>query len=77
MSSPNPLPDRLYHDREAVAQRRRLHCATYDDCLEQAAASNWDGFHCNGCTAYQHTDAEQLTQDVGGLIALAKEIDDG
>jgi hypothetical protein len=34
---------------EAVP-RRRYDCASYDRCLELAAALNWESFTCRGCS---------------------------
>lgn len=38
----------ITHD-EAVP-RRRYECASYERCLELAAALNWESFTCRGCS---------------------------
>jgi hypothetical protein len=32
--------------------RRRYDCASYDRCLELAAALNWESFTCRGCSGH-------------------------
>ena len=37
---------------EEATPRRRYDCASYDRCLELAAALNWESFTCRGCSGH-------------------------
>ena len=56
---------------EDQGQLRRLDCASYSDCLSEAAAEGWESFTCAGCVAYVQLDGEQRALDMVGLLALA------
>jgi len=82
--SPNPTevdPDtarklrvrvRLGGDVDAVAKVKRLDCAFYGACLDQAIAGSWAGFSCNSCTAYALPDKDEKESDMLALRAMDK-----
>ena len=37
---------------EDATPRRRYDCASYDRCLQLAAALNWESFTCRGCSGH-------------------------
>jgi hypothetical protein len=42
---------------------RRVLCATYQHCLDEAVKRNWDGFSCIACSAF-----EPLQFDMGEWV---------
>jgi hypothetical protein len=70
-AKPNPsrhdAPDATPNE---MAVARRLHCRLYDECLDQAIACDWPGFHCGNCTAYAPQEPHREAFDLVGLCAL-------
>jgi hypothetical protein len=68
-----PNPSRFEQENatpDEMAKARRLHCRLYDDCLDQAIACDWPGFHCGNCTAFVPQDAHREAFDLVGLCQL-------
>jgi hypothetical protein len=38
---------------ENVDRYKRSDCKYYERCLDHAAKSGWNQFHCNGCETYE------------------------
>lgn len=66
-----PRPSSPPRVLEQAAETRRLDCAGYAGCLDQALTEGWPGFACgDGC--YEPIDAEQRARDLPGLIMIAR-----
>jgi hypothetical protein len=59
----NPLVLDLGLTIEIVDHYKRSDCGYYERCLDQAAASGWQQFHCKNCNAYV-----ERTEDRSDLI---------
>jgi hypothetical protein len=71
---PLPHPHEELKDPEAAPATRRLHCRSYDACLEVADDLGWTGFTCSHCQAFEPlTDVEEY-RDLRGIISLVAEI---
>ena len=55
---------------EAVAGIKRLDCAVYRECLDQAVRGGWANFSCNSCKAYMAIDQDQRVHDNLALIVM-------
>ena len=70
MSTPSPLPTRRPLTEEEAPRLRRLHCRTYNHCLDVAARADWPGFVCVGCRALEPLTAAQEAADLDALLEL-------
>ena len=62
-----------------VSTVRKIDCAFYDACLDQAISGKWAGFSCASCTSYAEPTAWQRECDWLALRALetaAEEVED-
>ena len=74
--NPSPMPlDHATADSltlETVSQIKRIDCAMYNGCLDQAIAGNWPGFGCHNCKAYKAIEIDQRRLDVQGLLVVLR-----
>lgn len=71
---PRPRPCAQRVDPEAADATRRLHCRSYDDCLDVADAVGWAGFACDRCQAFLPLDALGEKRDLRGALELLVEL---
>lgn len=71
---PNPRPFRVLTDGAEGDRARRLDCADYSACLEQAVVMSWRGFTCASCRAYHPLTADARARDLVPLCLLAQRI---
>ena len=67
---PNPLRFAAIDESQEASGIRRLHCRSYDDCLDVACARRWPGFTCAGCDAFVPRTVEERIWDAHKLIDL-------
>ena len=68
--SPRPTKTHRIEDPERAAELRRLDCRSYSGCLDTAAAQDWRGFHCNGCSAYEPLTPMERKRDHRALLDM-------
>lgn len=73
-SRPAPF---THPDPEAAAQRRKLLCRRYGDCLTYAASLAWPSFHCGACDVEDRMSPQEQRDDIDGLTALLQAINIG
>ena len=67
---PNPRPHATIEDPADVPEVRRLHCRSYNTCLDLADARRWVGFACTGCAAFEPQTPEQEATDHLALLRV-------
>lgn len=67
---PCPLLGRL--DDDGVVERRRLHCRSYNACLDHVHAAGADGWWCEVCPAYEAQAHEDEVSDLHALAAALR-----
>ena len=74
IARPHPIPHGRIEDADEAPSIRRLHCRSYDTCLDIADRAGWSGFACRGCDAFEERTAEERIWDAHRLITLTAEV---
>ena len=69
---PTPARAIQVHDPDRV--ERKFLCVRYNHCLTIASNADWDGFHCNRCTAFRSMTELEKRADLEGIARLIAEI---
>jgi hypothetical protein len=66
----NPIPSRA--EKSPLQEDRRVMCAGYKRCLDEAVRKKWHGFSCRKCGAFLplQFDTSELLLDTLACIAL-------
>lgn len=67
LPKPHPVPHPRITNGERAAVLRRLYCAQYQGCLDQAVAENWEGFACVACQVREVISCERVHQDLDAM----------
>lgn len=67
----SPNPQKLDRDLsvDSVEDFKRIDCRRYLRCLDVAAGSGWQQFHCNSCTDY---DPETKVEREAAFVLMSR-----
>ena len=66
----NPIEHGKTYDPELIPKSRKIGCRYYNFCLSVAEASNWDGFSCLDCRAFEKLTPDESLRDHDGIISM-------